>query len=101
MGGMTPAEALHAGTIGSAAAIGRAAEFGSLDPGKFADLVILDRDPLVDIADTLAIDAVVLGGRIRDGRTMNEQWPEARALPRRWYCDDRPPGTPDPCAPAQ
>jgi Tol biopolymer transport system component len=101
MGGMTPAEALHAGTIGSAAAIGRAAEFGSLQPGKFADLVILNRDPLADIANTLAIDSVVLGGRIRDGRTMNERWPEARALPRRWYCDDRPPGTPDPCAPAQ
>jgi len=101
MGGMTPAEALRAGTIGSAAAIGRAAEFGSLEPGKFADLVILNRDPLADIANTLAIDSVVLGGRIRDGRTMDEQWPEARALPRRWYCDDRPPGTHDPCAPAQ
>jgi Amidohydrolase family/WD40-like Beta Propeller Repeat len=101
MGGMTPAEALRAGTIGSAAAIGRAAEFGSVEPGKFADLVILNGDPLADIANTLAIDSVVLGGRIRDGRTMNEQWPEARALPRRWYCDDRPPGTPDPCAPAQ
>jgi hypothetical protein len=100
MGGMTPAEVLRAGTIGSAAAIGRAAEFGSLDPGKFADLVILDRNPLVDIANTQAIDAVVLGGRIRDGRTMDEQWPQARALPRRWYCDDRPPGAPDPCAPA-
>jgi hypothetical protein len=101
MGGMTPAEALRAGTIGSAAAIGRAGEFGSLEPGKFADLVILNRDPLADIANTLAIDSVVLGGRIRDGRTMDEQWPEVHALPRRWYCDDRPPGTPDPCAPAQ
>jgi imidazolonepropionase-like amidohydrolase len=40
LGGMTPAEALRAGTIGSAAAIGRAAEFGSIEPGKFADLVI-------------------------------------------------------------
>jgi hypothetical protein len=68
--------------------------------GKFADLVILDRDPLVDVANTLAIDAVVLGGRIRDGRTIDERWPEAGALPRRWNCDDCPPGTPDPCAPA-
>jgi len=101
MGGMTPAEALHAGTIGSAAAIGRAAEFGSLEPGKYADLVILNRDPLMDIANTLAIDSVVQGGLIRDGRTMDEQWPQRRPLPRRWYCDDRPPGTPDPCAPAQ
>src|SRR5262249_11982116 len=46
MGGMTAAEALHAGTIGSATDIGRGAEFGSIEPGKFADLVLLDRDPL-------------------------------------------------------
>jgi hypothetical protein len=97
MGGMTPAEALHAGTIGSAAAIGREQEFGSIERGKFADLVILERNPLLDIRNALAIDAVVLGGRLRDGRTMDERWPEPHALPRRWYCDDRPPGTVDPC----
>ena len=43
----------------------------------------------------------VLAARIRDARTMDEQWPQVHALPRRWYCDDRPPGTRDPCAPAQ
>ncbi len=101
MGGMTPAEALRAGTLGSATDIGRAGEFGSIEPGKFADLVILDRDPLADIANTLAIDAVVLGGRLRDGHTLDERWPEARALSRRWYCDDRPPTVRDPCASAQ
>ncbi len=98
MGGMTPAEALRAGTIGSAAHIGRAGEFGSLEPGKYADLVILDRDPLADIANTLAIAAVMEGGVLRDGQTLDELWPQARPLPRRWYCDDRPPGAPDPCA---
>ena len=43
----------------------------------------------------------VLGGRVRDARTLNERWPQSRALPRRWFCDDRPPGTQDPCAPLQ
>jgi dipeptidyl aminopeptidase/acylaminoacyl peptidase len=97
LGGMTAAEVLHAGTIGSATDIGRGAEFGSIEPGKYADLVILDRDPLEDIANTLAIAAVMQGGRLRDGRTLAELWPEVRPVPRRWYCDDRPPGTRDPC----
>jgi imidazolonepropionase-like amidohydrolase/WD40 repeat protein len=98
MGGMTPAEALRAGTIGSATHIGRGADFGSIEPGKYADLVVLERDPLKDISNTLAIAAVMKGGRLRDGQTLAELWPEVRALPRRWYCDDRPSGTPDPCS---
>jgi len=101
MGGMTPAEALRAGTIGSATHIGRGADFGSIEPGKYADLVVLDRDPLKDVSNTLSIAAVMEGGRLRDGRTLDELWPESRPLPRRWYCDDRPPGTPDPCSSQQ
>ncbi|MCB2061265.1 MAG: amidohydrolase family protein [Novosphingobium sp.] len=98
IGGMTPAEVLHAATIGSARVIGRDADFGSLEPGKVADLVILDRNPLADIRNTLAIDAVMQAGRLRDGETMDELWPDRKPLARHWYCDDRPPGTPDPCA---
>jgi len=98
MGGMTPAEALRAGTIGSATHIGRGADFGSIEPGKYADLVVLDRDPLKDISNSLSIAAVMEGGRLRDGRTLDELWPESRPLPRGWYCDDRPPGARDPCS---
>ncbi|WP_114953730.1 amidohydrolase family protein [Sphingosinicella terrae] len=101
MGGMSPAEVLRAATIGSAQVIGRDADLGSLEPGKLADLVILDRNPLEDVANALAIRAVMLGGRLRDGDTMDEIWPEARPLHRRWYCDTRPPGAPDPCAAPQ
>jgi imidazolonepropionase-like amidohydrolase len=98
MGGMTPEEVLRAGTIGSAMHIGRGADFGSIEPGKYADLVVLDRDPLKDISNTLSIAAVMEGGRLRDGQTLAELWPEVRPLPRRWYCDDRPPGSRDPCS---
>ena len=88
----------RAATIVSARVIGRQADLGTIEPGKIADLVVLDRDPRTDIRNTLAIHAVMQSGRLRDGETMDELWPEVKSLPRRWYCDDRPPGTPDPCA---
>ena len=59
--------------------------------------MILERDPLKDIANTLAIAAVMEGGVLRDGQTLDELWPEVVPLQRRWYCDDRPPGSRDPC----
>jgi Tol biopolymer transport system component len=90
-GGMTPHEVLRAATMGSAEAIGRAAEFGSIEPGKYADLIVLDRDPLADIANTLAIHEVMKNGRLYDGATLDEVWPRQRALPEPWYWADRPP----------
>lgn len=96
MGGWTPAEALRAATLGSAEAIGREADLGSVEPGKIADLVVLDRNPLTDIRNTLSISAVMQAGRLYDAGTLNELWPQQRAFPRPWYWDDRPPGTPDP-----
>lgn len=97
LGGMTPEEVLRAATIDAARVIGHEADLGSLEVGKVADLVILDRDPLHDIRNTRTIVAVMQAGRLRDGETMDEIWPEQRPLARRWYCDDRPPGSPDPC----
>ncbi|CAA9520385.1 MAG: tolB protein precursor, periplasmic protein involved in the tonb-independent uptake of group A colicins [uncultured Sphingomonas sp.] len=85
MGGMTPAEALHSATMGSAEAIGRAGEFGSLEPGKFADLVILTRDPRADIRNSLAIAQVMQGGRLYDGETLDQLWPAQRRLPEPWF----------------
>ncbi|MBV6418165.1 MAG: Protein TolB [Steroidobacteraceae bacterium] len=84
-GGMTPHEVLRAATLGSATTIGRAAEFGSIEPGKFADLVVLDRNPLEDIANTLAIHAVMKNGRLYDGATLDEVYPRRRALPAPWF----------------
>lgn len=59
---MTPMEALRAATATAAAAIGQQAMLGSIEPGKYADLVILEADPLSDIRNVSQIWAVLVGG---------------------------------------
>jgi len=71
-GGMSPVEALAAGTITSARSLGMDAEIGSLEPGKLADLLVLDADPTADIRNSDKIDRVMLNGRLYDPLTMNE-----------------------------
>ncbi len=71
-GGMSPVEALKAGTIVPAQSLGMAGDIGSIEAGKLADLVILSDDPSVDIANSDNIEKVMLGGRLYDAKTMNE-----------------------------
>ncbi len=71
-GGMSPIEALKAGTISSAQSLGMADDIGSLEVGKLADLVILSEDPSVDIQNSDDIVQVMIGGRLYDAATMNE-----------------------------
>ncbi|HEV8254817.1 MAG TPA: amidohydrolase family protein [Vicinamibacteria bacterium] len=61
--GFTPLEALTAATRNSAASLGRLQELGTVEVGKRADLVLLEADPLADIANTARIAAVVADGR--------------------------------------
>jgi imidazolonepropionase-like amidohydrolase len=62
--GLTPLQALTAATGKNAAFLGAQA-LGTLQPGKWADLVVLDRDPLADIRNTHAIHAVYISGEAR------------------------------------
>jgi imidazolonepropionase-like amidohydrolase/Tol biopolymer transport system component len=71
-GGMSPVEALRAGTIASAQSLGMDRDIGSLEVGKLADLIVLDADPSVDISNSDKIAQVMLGGRLYDAKTMNE-----------------------------
>ncbi len=71
-GGWSPLEALKTGTINPAKALGFK-DIGSLEPGKLADLVILDADPLADIQNTDEVSKVMLNGRLYDAKTLNEE----------------------------
>ncbi len=64
--GLTPMQVIVAATRGGAAVMGRSADLGTLEPGKRADLVILDADPLADIRNTRRIHRVLKGGEIFD-----------------------------------
>jgi imidazolonepropionase-like amidohydrolase len=61
--GFTPLEALTVATRNSAESLGRQAELGTVEVGKRADLVVLEADPLQDIANTTRVAAVVADGR--------------------------------------
>ncbi|MBX7493860.1 amidohydrolase family protein [Qipengyuania sp. 1NDW9] len=71
-GGMSPVQALRAGTIEPAKSLGMERDVGSLEVGKLADLVILTADPAADIRNSDDIAQVMIGGRLYDARTMNE-----------------------------
>jgi hypothetical protein len=64
--GLTPAQALIAATRAGPAWFGLLDQYGGISNGKVADLVLLDGNPLEDIAATRAIRAVVLHGRLFD-----------------------------------
>jgi len=89
-GGATPHEVLKAATIGSSEVIGRALEIGSLEPGKFADLLILDENPLEDIRNTMSLEFVMKNGRLYDAETLDEVWPRQRPLGKSWFQDEGP-----------
>jgi len=60
--GLTPMQALVAATSGSAAAM-KLDQLGAIQPGKQADLLVLNADPLTDIKNTRQIHSVWVGGR--------------------------------------
>lgn len=83
-------EALRAATIHGAEAIGYAQDLGSLEPGKLADLIVLDRNPLDNIRHTTSIRYVVKNGDLYDGETLDRIAPVKTPRPKQWWWDSGP-----------
>jgi hypothetical protein len=85
-GGASNHDVLRMATILGAEAIGLGSELGSIEPGKLADIVVLDANPLDDLRGTDDIHLVMKNGRLYDGDTLSEVWPRERALPEQpWH----------------
>ena len=78
--GLTPLEVLQAATLNPAKVMGRTADYGTVEPGKLADLVLLDADPTRSTAALHRIDAVVLHGRPLDRPALDAQLRAAASL---------------------
>jgi len=71
-GGMTPLEAIRCATLHGAQYIGLDNDLGSLEVGKLADLIVMDKNPLDDIRNSESIRYVMKNGRLYEGSTMDE-----------------------------
>jgi imidazolonepropionase-like amidohydrolase len=70
LGGLTPLEALKTATVNAAEYLGAGADLGSIEPGKLADIVVVDGDPLSDIKNLRNTRLVIKDGRVFDRQTL-------------------------------
>jgi imidazolonepropionase-like amidohydrolase len=80
-GGMTNHEALKTATINPAQSLGFDDWIGSIQAGKLADLIVMDKNPLEDIRNTESIRYTMVNGRLYDSDQMNEMGNYSKARP--------------------
>ncbi|MCA0209606.1 MAG: amidohydrolase family protein [Proteobacteria bacterium] len=85
--GLTPAQALASATRAGPAWFGWLERYGAVKPGMAADLVLLDRNPLEDIAATRAIDTVVMRGEVLDRAALDKMLADTRAKVVAWNAE--------------
>ncbi len=84
-GGMSNLQALKCATINGAKYLGMDKEIGSLAPGKLADLIVLDKNPLDDIHNSESIRYVMVNGRLYESETLNEIGNYDRKRSKFWF----------------
>jgi imidazolonepropionase-like amidohydrolase len=78
--GLSPLAALQAATRNAAEFMGQPDRRGTIEAGKTADLVLLNKDPLADIHNTRSIEAVVLGGQLYSRAALDAMLAKAQTL---------------------
>ena len=86
-------QALRCATAFGAEAIGLQQDLGSLEAGKLADLIVLDKNPLDDIHNTNTIRFVMKNGTFFEGDTLTQIWPRQKPLDRMYWWDGEPSAT--------
>ena len=78
-GGLTPLEAIRCATLYGAQYLGLDKDIGSLESGKLADLMVMDKSPLDNIRNSESIRFVMINGVLYDTGNMDEVYPESKA----------------------
>ncbi len=84
-GGMSNLEALRAATIDGARYLGMDGDIGSIETGKLADLIVLDRNPLENIRNSESLNLVMINGRLLDAKTLHETGDKGRQRLPFWW----------------
>jgi imidazolonepropionase-like amidohydrolase/Tol biopolymer transport system component len=84
-GGMSPLQALRAATLSGARYLGMDKDVGSLEPGKLADLIVLDANPLENIRNSEQVRWTMANGRLFDAMSMNEAGNHPRTRRKFWF----------------
>ncbi|GGP48703.1 bifunctional TolB-family protein/amidohydrolase [Shewanella algicola] len=71
-GGMSNMDVLKTATINPATTFGMDHQLGSIKPGKLADLIVIDGDPLTDIRSSDKVTYTMINGKLFNSETMNE-----------------------------